>query len=58
MSLPSSTGHDCRQHGKGNYYHFYRDEMDWAYLEKKAALPENNTLAELKALKEKRGRPA
>jgi transposase InsO family protein len=22
MSLPSSRGHDCRQHGKGNYYHF------------------------------------
>jgi predicted alternative tryptophan synthase beta-subunit len=21
MSLPSSTGHDCRQHGKRNYYH-------------------------------------
>jgi hypothetical protein len=29
----------------------YGKEIDWAYLEKKAALPENDTLAELRALK-------
>jgi len=29
----------------------YREELDWAYLEKRAALPENDTLAELRALK-------
>ncbi len=31
----------------------YGGEIDWAYLEKKAALPENDTLAELGALKSK-----
>jgi len=31
----------------------YRKEIDWAYLEKRAALPENDTLAELHALKSK-----
>ena len=31
----------------------YGREIDWAYLEKKAALPENDTLAELRALKGK-----
>lgn len=31
----------------------YGEEIDWAYLEKKAALPENNTIAELRALKGK-----
>lgn len=30
----------------------YREELDWAYLERKAALPENDTSAELRALKE------
>jgi hypothetical protein len=29
----------------------YREELDWAYLERRAALPENDTLAELLALK-------
>jgi hypothetical protein len=32
----------------------YRQELDWAYLEKKAALPENDTLAELRALKDRK----
>ncbi len=32
----------------------YRGEIDWAYIERKAALPENDTLAELRALKERR----
>ena len=31
----------------------YGKEIDWAYLEKRAALPENDTLAELRALKSK-----
>jgi hypothetical protein len=31
----------------------YRGELDWAYLEKRAALPENDTLAEIRALKER-----
>jgi len=31
----------------------YGREIDWAYLEKKAALPENDTLAELRALEGK-----
>lgn len=31
----------------------YGAEVDWAYLEKKAAMPENDTLAELRALKGK-----
>jgi hypothetical protein len=31
----------------------YRKEIDWAYLEKRASLPENDTLAELHALKSK-----
>jgi hypothetical protein len=26
MSLPSSTGHDSRQHGKENFYHLIQDE--------------------------------
>jgi hypothetical protein len=34
----------------------YRNELDWSYLERKAALPENDTLAELRALGE-RGNP-
>jgi hypothetical protein len=29
----------------------YSEEMDWAYLEKKAAMPENNSLKELIELK-------
>jgi len=29
----------------------YREEMDWAYLENKAALPENNTLQELNKIR-------
>jgi hypothetical protein len=32
----------------------YKEDMDWAYLERKAALPENGTLTELLALKNKR----
>ncbi|MEW5902439.1 MAG: hypothetical protein AB1715_13320, partial [Acidobacteriota bacterium] len=32
----------------------YRQDMDWPYLERKAALPENDTLAELTFLKSKR----
>jgi hypothetical protein len=31
----------------------YGEEIDWDYLEKKAALPENGTLAELRVLKAK-----
>jgi hypothetical protein len=31
----------------------YGKEIDWAYLEKRAVLPENDTLAELRALKSK-----
>lgn len=31
----------------------YGKELDWGYLEKRAALPENDTLAELRALKGK-----
>jgi len=31
----------------------YQKELDWAYLEKKAKLPENDTLAELEAIKRK-----
>jgi hypothetical protein len=31
----------------------YGSEIDWTYLEKKAGLPENDTLAELSALKSK-----
>lgn len=31
----------------------YRDELDWTYLERKAALPENDTLMELLSLKNK-----
>jgi hypothetical protein len=31
----------------------YGKEIDWVYLEKRAALPENDTLAELRALKSK-----
>jgi hypothetical protein len=29
----------------------YGEEMDWVYLERKAALPENETLTELLTLK-------
>jgi hypothetical protein len=32
----------------------YGKELEWAYLEKKAALPENDTLAELRALKDRK----
>lgn len=32
----------------------YRGELDWAYLEKRAALPENDTLAELRTLKDRK----
>jgi hypothetical protein len=31
----------------------YRQELDWAYLEKRAALPVNDTLAQLQALKDR-----
>jgi hypothetical protein len=31
----------------------YGKEIDWGYLEKKAALPENGTLADLRALRER-----
>jgi hypothetical protein len=31
----------------------YENEIDWAYLENKASLPENDTLAELRAFKGK-----
>ena len=31
----------------------YREELDWAYLEQRAALPENDTLAELRTLKDR-----
>lgn len=31
----------------------YRDELDWAYLERRAALPENDILAELRTLKDR-----
>jgi hypothetical protein len=31
----------------------YTKELDWLYLEKKAAKPENNTLSELLELKRK-----
>lgn len=33
----------------------YKDELDWPYLEKKAQLPENNTLSEILELKKKVG---
>jgi hypothetical protein len=33
----------------------YQKELDWEYLEKKATLPENNTLLELKKIRNKRG---
>lgn len=33
----------------------YRDDLDWSYLEKKAKLPENNTLSEILDLKKKVG---
>lgn len=33
--------------------HRYKDELDWRYLEKKASLPENDTLREMRSLKEK-----
>ena len=32
----------------------YGKEIDWDYLESKAELPENGTLAELRALKDRR----
>jgi len=32
----------------------YQKELDWAYLEKKATLPENDTLQELKKIRNKR----
>jgi hypothetical protein len=32
----------------------YQKELDWAYMEKKATLPENNTLQELKKIRNKR----
>ena len=31
----------------------YREELDWAYLEQRAALQENDTLAELRTLKDR-----
>lgn len=31
----------------------YKDDLDWSYLEKKAKLPENDTLKELLEMKEK-----
>ena len=33
----------------------YKNELEWSYLEKKAVLPENNTLAELLEMKKKVG---
>jgi len=33
----------------------YRDDVDWSYLEKKALLPENDTLSEILELKNKVG---
>lgn len=33
----------------------YKADLDWSYLEKKALLPENNTLAEILELKKKAG---
>lgn len=33
----------------------YRNDLDWSYLEKKAALPENETLSEILELKKKVG---
>lgn len=33
----------------------YKEDLDWAYLEKKARLPENDTLSEILALKRKAG---
>lgn len=33
--------------------HRYKDALDWRYLEKKASLPENDTLREMRGLKEK-----
>ena len=32
----------------------YREDMNWTYLERKAALPENDTLTEIQAVKNKR----
>ena len=32
----------------------YRQELDWVYLEKRAALQENDTLAELRTLKDRK----
>ena len=32
----------------------YREELDWVYLEKRAALQENDTLEELRRLKERK----
>ena len=32
----------------------YRDELDWTYLERKAALPENDLLTELRTLRERK----
>ncbi len=32
----------------------YAEELDWNYLERKAAFPDNDTLAELRVLREKR----
>jgi hypothetical protein len=34
----------------------YREELDWAYLQRKAAAPENDTLTELRALEGRRRR--
>lgn len=33
----------------------YRDDVDWSYLEKKASLPENDTLSEILELKKRVG---
>jgi len=33
----------------------YRDELDWAYLERKAALPENDIFSEIRELKQRPG---
>ena len=33
----------------------YRDELDWAYLERKAALPENDIFSEIRELKQRSG---
>jgi hypothetical protein len=33
----------------------YFEELDWTYLEKRAAMPENDTFSELQEIKERAG---